>query len=212
MNFLVVDDHPIVRYGVRQLVASHWPTARIDEAATLAEALERLQAQRPDLIVLDLGLPDVSGTEGVAAVLKVAQPIPVLVLSVHEEVAYAARLLKMGASGYLPKDRASDELVTAIERLLEGRRFVTATMAEHLMGMLEGKAANTLPHELLSSQEYRVMLQIADGKSPAEISATMELSVKTIGTYRARILEKTGWRNNNELTKYCVEHKLTTAT
>jgi DNA-binding NarL/FixJ family response regulator len=159
--------------------------------------------------VLDLVLPDTSGTEGVATMLKAADGVPLLVLSVHEELAYAARVLKMGASGYLPKDRASDDLVTAIERLLEGRRFVTASMAEHLMALLEGKMPSKPVHELLSLQEHRVMLLIADGKSPAQIATIMSLSVKTIGTYRARIMEKTGWRNNTDLTKYCVEHALT---
>jgi len=111
----------------------------------------------------------------------------------------------MGVSGYLPKDRASDELITAVERLREGRRHVTAEMA----GLLDGRSPSTLPHEQLAAQEHRVMLLIASGKSPAEIAETMRLSVKTVGTYRARILEKTAWKNNTELTKYCVQHGLT---
>ena len=209
MRILVVDDHPILRFGVRQLVTHRWPHADVDEAATLGDAVASCQAARPDVVVLDLVLPDTSGTEGVATMLKAADGVPLLVLSVHEELAYAARVLKMGASGYLPKDRASDDLVTAIERLLEGRRFVTASMAEHLMALLEGKMPSKPVHELLSLQEHRVMLLIADGKSPAQIATIMSLSVKTIGTYRARIMEKTGWRNNTDLTKYCVEHALT---
>lgn len=209
MKILVVDDHPILRFGVRQLVTHRWPHADVEEAATLADAVASCQVRRPDVVVLDLVLPDTSGTEGVATMLKAADGVPLLVLSVHEELAYAARVLKMGASGYLPKDRASDDLVTAIERLLEGRRFVTASMAEHLMALLEGKMPSKPVHELLSLQEHRVMLLIADGKSPAQIATIMSLSVKTIGTYRARIMEKTGWRNNTDLTKYCVEHALT---
>ncbi|MDB5816773.1 MAG: LuxR family transcriptional regulator [Rhizobacter sp.] len=209
MKILVVDDHPILRFGVRQLVTHRWPHADVEEAATLGDAVASCQAGRPDVVVLDLVLPDTSGTEGVATMLKAADGVPLLVLSVHEELAYAARVLKMGASGYLPKDRASDDLVTAIERLLEGRRFVTASMAEHLMALLEGKMPSKPVHELLSLQEHRVMLLIADGKSPAQIATIMSLSVKTIGTYRARIMEKTGWRNNTDLTKYCVEHALT---
>jgi two-component system invasion response regulator UvrY len=209
MRVLVVDDHPILRFGVRQLVTHRWPHADVDEAATLGDAVASCHAARPDVVVLDLVLPDTSGTEGVATMLKAADGVPLLVLSVHEELAYAARVLKMGASGYLPKDRASDDLVTAIERLLEGRRFVTASMAEHLMALLEGKMPSKPVHELLSLQEHRVMLLIADGKSPAQIATIMSLSVKTIGTYRARIMEKTGWRNNTDLTKYCVEHALT---
>ena len=115
----------------------------------------------------------------------------------------------MGVSGYLPKDLAGEELVTALRRVLAGGRYVTASMADHLLGLLSGKAASALPHELLSAQEMRVMLLIAAGRPPAQIADLMSLSVKTVGTYRARILEKAGWKNNTELTKYCVQHGLT---
>ncbi|CAN5579604.1 response regulator transcription factor [soil metagenome] len=209
MKALIVDDHPIMRFGVRQLLQRRWPDAKIDEAATLGEALTMFQAVKPELVVLDLMLPDVSGTEGVSQMLAVATGTPVLVLSLNSELAFAARLLKMGVAGYVPKDRAADEIVAAAERVMSGKRYVTASMADHLIGSLGDKANDALPHEQLSSQEYRVMLLIAEGKSPAEIAVTMTLSVKTVGTYRARILEKTGWKNNNELTKYCVQKGLT---
>ncbi|MDC6167204.1 response regulator [Paucibacter sp. XJ19-41] len=209
MRFLIVDDHPIMRVGVRQLILAEWPQAQIDEAASLAQALSLGQAQRPDAVVLDLSLPDASGTEGASRVLRALKAVPVLILSLNAESAYASRLLQMGVAGYLPKDRAGDDLVNALHRLLQGGRYVTAAMADHLLGLLDGRAPASLPHEQLSTQEHRVMLLIAAGKTPAEIADTMSLSVKTVGTYRARILEKAGWRNNTELTKYCLQHGLT---
>ncbi|MDG0855718.1 response regulator [Roseateles puraquae] len=209
MRLLIVDDHPLMRVGISHLVRQEWPDAQIDEAPTIAEALARIAAARPDLVTLDLSLPDAQGLEGATRLLRVLQGVPLLVLSLNAEAAYASRLLQMGASGYLPKDRAPDELRTALRRLSEGGRYVTAAMADHLLGLLSGKAPDALPHELLSAQEHRVMLLIAAGQTPAQIAETMHLSVKTVGSYRARILEKAGWANNTELTKYCVQHGLT---
>lgn len=209
MRLLIVDDHPLMRMGVCQLVLQEWPDAHIDEAPTIAAALERIAAARPDLVTLDLSLPDAQGTEGASRLLRALPGVPLLVLSLNAEAAYASRLLQMGASGYLPKDRAPEELRVALRRLSEGGRYVTAAMADHLLGLLSGKAPQALPHEQLSSQEHRVMLLIAAGQTPAQIADTMHLSVKTVGSYRARILEKAGWANNTELTKYCVQHGLT---
>jgi two-component system invasion response regulator UvrY len=209
MRFLIVDDHPIMRVGVRQLILGEWPQAQVDEAPSIERALALGQAARPDAVVLDLSLPDASGTEGASRILRALKDVPVLILSLNAESAYAARLMQMGVCGYLPKDRAGDELVGALQRLLQGGRYVTASMADHLLGLLSGKPASSLPHEQLSTQEHRVMLLIAAGQTPAQIAELMHLSVKTVGTYRSRILEKAGWKNNTELTKYCIQHGLT---
>lgn len=209
MRFLIVDDHPIMRVGVRQLILDAWPEAQVDEAASIAAALELGRAAAPNAVVLDLSLPDANGTEGASRILRALREVPVLILSLNAESAYATRLLQMGAAGYLPKDRAGDELVNALQRLLQGGRYVTAALADRLLGLLDGKPANSLPHEQLSAQEHRVMLLIAAGQTPAQIADSMHLSVKTVGTYRARILEKAGWKNNTELTKYCIQHGLT---
>lgn len=209
MRVLIVDDHPLMRLGVTQLVLQEWPDAHVDEAPTIAVALERIAAARPDIVTLDLSLPDAQGTEGASRLLRVLPGVPLLVLSLNAEAAYAARLMQMGASGYLPKDRAPDELRAALRRLREGGRYVTSSMADHLLALLSGKAPQALPHEQLSTQEHRVMLLIAAGRTPAQIAEVMHLSVKTVGSYRARILEKAGWANNTELTKYCVQHGLT---
>lgn len=211
MRVLIVDDHPLMRMGISQLVLQEWPDASLDEAPTIAAALERAAKARPDIITLDLSLPDARGAEGASRLLRALPGVSLLVLSLNAEAAYAARLMQMGASGYLPKDRAPEELRTALRRLSEGGRYVTASMADHLLGLLIGKAPDALPHEQLSTQEHRVMLLVAAGQTPAQIADVMHLSVKTVGSYRARILEKAGWANNTELTKYCVQHGLTDA-
>ena len=208
MRCLIVDDHPIMRFGVRQLLQQRWPQADLVEAGSLGEALEAIVASPPDAVVLDIMLPDASGTEGVSRMIEAVGSVPVLVLSLNSELAFAARMLKMGAAGYLPKDRASQEIVTAVERILSGKRYVTASLADHLIEALGGKSSDVLPHEHLSAQEHRVMLLIAEGKPPAEIAGLMSLSVKTVGTYRARILEKGPWKNNADITKYCMQQGL----
>lgn len=209
MRYLIVDDHPIMRLGIRQLLLGRWPDANVIEAESIHAAVQQCTESRPDLIVLDLSLPDVSGTEGVTRMLRAAKGVPVLVLSLNAESVYAARVLQMGASGYVPKDLAAQELVTAIERILAGKRYVTSSMADRLLDILDGKQMEQLPHEQLSAQEYRVMLLLAAGKGANEIGETMHVSAKTVSTYTARILQKTGWKNKIEMTKYCVQHGLT---
>jgi DNA-binding NarL/FixJ family response regulator len=209
LRVLIVDDHPIVRLGVRQLIEHGWPDAVIDEADTLEAACERAAVGALDIIVLDLVMPGVHGNEGVARMLAVAGSTPILVLSFNAESQNAARLLQMGVAGYLQKDRAAEELVAAIGRVAAGRRYVTESMADHLVGLLGGRTGPSLPHELLSSQEYRVMVLLAGGQSPAAIAQTLGISARTVATYRTRIFEKTGWRGNVDLVKYCVQHGLT---
>ncbi len=208
-NALIVDDHPLIRMGVKQLVQSEWPEATVREADTIASALQSIADVKPDVITLDLGLPDTSGAEGVKKVLRAAGETPVLILSFNDEAAIATRLFQMGIAGYVQKDRASDELLMAIRRVLDGKRYVTDALADRLLDLLDGKPANVPPHELLSAQEYRVMLLLAEGKGASDIAETMHLSAKTVTTYRARIMEKTGWKSNVELSRYCVQHKLT---
>jgi DNA-binding NarL/FixJ family response regulator len=209
MRFLIVDDHPIMRLGVRQLIDQAWPDSEIAEARSVEEAIEAFALRPADLVILDLSLPDASGIEAPMRMLRQAKGTPILILSLGAESAYARRLLKLGVAGYLPKVRAAEELVPAMRRILEGGRYVTPEMADRLLDVLDGKAVAELPHEKLSRQEYRLMQLIAAGQSPAKIAETMHLSVKTVSSYRARVLTKCGWANNIELTKYCVQHGLT---
>jgi DNA-binding NarL/FixJ family response regulator len=211
MRVLVVDDHPIIRLGVIRLIENAWPDAEIDEAQSVAEARERVAARMPEIVTLDLSMPDAQGTEALSHMLRSARGVPILVLSQNTEATHAQRVMQLGAAGYLSKDRTGDELVLAMRRILQGGRYVTPEMAHRLLSMLDGTMPKALPHEELTTQEYRVMQLIASGLRTSQIADTMHLSVKTVANYRARILTKTGWRNNIELTKYCVQHGLTTA-
>ena len=208
MRFLIVDDHPVMRFGVRQLIERHWPQATIAEAASLAEALEQVRASPWDLAVLDLSLPDTSGVEGLVQLRRAAPTTRVLMLSMHDEAAYAARALQLGAAGYLTKEHAINELVVAIERVLNDQRYISADLAVRLADLLSAEAPARRLHETLSAQEYRVMLLIAAGLSASEIAKTMHLSVKTVGTYRSRIIDKTGLAGTAEIARYCAANGL----
>lgn len=208
MRFLIADDHPIIRSGMRQLIAQEWPTAHIEEADNIEAAERKARDQVRDLIVLDLANPDDPDTDSATRMLRVAGSAPILIVSFNDESAYAARLLQMGVSGYLPKDRTGAELVTAMRRLCEGKRYVTPSMADQILDA-PGKRADLIePHENLSTQEHGVMLLIAAGQPAPKIARKVRLSVREVGACRARILEKTGWKNNIELTNYCVQHGL----
>lgn len=208
MKLLMIEDHPVMRFGVRQLVQQQWPNCEFVEAQSLQEGVDLARGANWDLVLLDLSLPDSSGIEGLVRLRRAVPSIPVLVLSMHNESAYAARALQAGASGYVTKEHATTELLTAIDRVVRGGRYLTATLAERLAGMLAGERAPQLPHEALSTQEYRVLLLIASGRTAGEIAATMHLSVKTIGTYRSRIIEKTGLSSTAEMARYCLQHGL----
>lgn len=207
MNILLVDDHPIFRFGVSTLIRQRWPDAVIGEAGNLSEALASAKQGSWDVAVLDLNLPDVQGVEVVAQMHRAVSAVPLLILSLNDEGAYAPRVLQMGAAGYLPKDRASSDLITALERVTAGKRYISAAQAERLADQVSGRRS-ALPHEDLSAQEYRVLLHLAAGLGPTEIAETMNLSPKTVSTYRSRILEKLGVSSNAELARYCVTQGL----
>lgn len=207
MKLLLVEDHPIFRFGVRQLIQNHWPAASIDEAGTLAEALAAVRQTAYRIALVDLNLPDSEGVEAVAQLHRAAPDLRLLVLSLNAEAAYAQRALQMGAAGYLAKDRAADELIVAIERIAGGGRYITASLAEQLADLMTGRQVQAV-HDKLSMQEYRVMIQLAEGQRIAEIAAAMHLSPKTVSTYRTRILEKLGLDSNAALARYCLAHRL----
>ena len=206
MNILLLEDHPIFRFGVRQLIAQRWPDATILEAETLAEALKLIRDHPPTVAVVDLNLPDAEGLESVLQIRRAAPQARLLVLSLNAEEAYATQAFQMGASGYLNKQRASDELLGALECILNGRRYITASLADHLADLLTGK--KSVAHAELSVQEHRVLIQLASGRRLTEIGQLMHLSPKTVTTYRARIMEKLGLASNADLIRYCIEHQL----
>lgn len=207
MKILLLEDHPIFRFGVRQLIVQRWPDAVIVEAETLVAAIKAVRDNPPDVAIVDLNLPDAEGLESVVQIRRAAPQARVLVLSLNAEGAYATQALQLGVLGYLNKQRASDELLVAIESVLAGRRYITASLADHLANLLTGNKTG-LPHLELSVQEYRVLIQLASGRRLTEIGQTMHLSPKTVTTYRARIMEKLGVSSNAELIRYCIEHQL----
>lgn len=206
-RILIVDDHCVVRRGIVGILAGEFPDATPVEAGTPHEALDQVWKHDWDLILLDLSLPNRSGLE-LLKEIKAARPrVPVLILSMHSEEQFAVRSLKAGASGYLTKETPPDVLLQAVRRLIAGGRFITSTLAEKLASQLETDFSKP-PHESLSDREYEVLRRIGSGKTVGEIAEQMRLSVKTISTYRARILEKMQMGNNSELVQYCIRNQL----
>lgn len=209
MNILLIDDHPIFRFGVATLIRQRWPETHIGEAGSLVEALALARKDIWTVALVDLNLPDAQGIEGVARIHREFPGLPLLVLSLNDEAAYAQRTMQAGAAGYLPKDRASSDLIVALERVASGKRYISAAQAERLADQLSGQQT-AVPHEALSAQEYRVLLHLAEGLGPTDIAERMTLSPKTVSTYRTRILEKLGVASNAELARYCISHGLIT--
>lgn len=208
LRFLLVEDHPVVSFGVRHLLERHWPDCEVREAPTLAHALQAAREPAWSVVLLDLSLPDSVGLEGLVRLKRVLPATPVLILSMHDEAAYATRALQSGAAGYLAKEYATTELLAAVDRVHAGGRYLSPGLADRLAGLLVGDRVAARPHEALSAQEHRVMVLIASGRAASEIAATMHLSVKTVGTYRARIREKTGLSSTAEIVRYCLQHGL----
>ena len=207
IKILVVDDHVVVREGIKQILAGQEDIVVADEAGDGPETLGKIAKQDFDLILLDISMPGASGFE-VLKEIKTRQPrLPVLILSMHPEGQYAMRMLRSGASGYLTKSSAPDELISAIRKVSRGGKYVTISLAEILAFDLD-TAADKPCHEMLSNREYQVMLMLASGKQVSEIAEALCLSTKTISTYRGRVMEKMNMKKNAELTLYAVKHDL----
>jgi DNA-binding NarL/FixJ family response regulator len=209
MKILITDDHPIVRQGLKQLLRETFESIVVDEAANGTEALDKITKDKYDIVLLDIAMPGMNGLEVLKEIQKFNKTLPVLIISIYPEDQYALRCLKAGASGYLTKDTASDELTLAVERILSGKKYVSPTLADKLARHLN-EGAPRLPHELLSDREDQVMRYIASGKTATEIAAELSLSVKTINTYRNRILKKMQIKNSAELIRYAVQNQLLT--
>ena len=205
-RILIVDDHEVVRRGLRQVLTEGFPGARFGEAASSEEAAAALGKEEWDLLLLDVNIPGRSGLELLEEVRRLWPRLPVLMVSAFPEEEFAVRSLRLGASAYLTKSSASDELIAAARKALAGGKYVTATLAERLAGMLGGEAGE--PHAALSSRELQVLQLVASGRTAKEIAAELHLSEKTIATYRSRIAEKMGLSTNVEIARYAVQHKL----
>ncbi len=207
IRVLVADDHTIVREGLKQILAKSGDLAVAGEAANGNDVLKLVREEDWDVLVTDLSMPGRSGIDLVKLVKEARPKLPVLVLSMYGEDQYAVRAIRAGASGYLNKESASEQLVAAIRKIASGGVHVSAAVAEALFNNVRG-GSSTQPHEQLSDREFQVLQLIANGHSSAEIAATLKLSPKTVSTHKTHILEKMGMNNQAELIRYAIAHRL----
>lgn len=207
MKVLIADDHAIVRHGLKQLLADEYQTLSVGEAQNAQDILRLVREQVWDIVVLDISLPGRNGLEVLKEIKQVCPKTPVLIFTTHSEELYAIRGFKAGATGYMTKESAPEHLIEAIRKVLRGGRYITPALAEILAAHL-GVDVDKAPHEELSDREYQVFCLIASGKTVSQIANELSRSVTTISTYRARILEKMGMKNNAELTHYAISNKL----
>ena len=207
MRILLADDHAVVRHGLKQILADEFRKAVFGEARNAQEALNHVWKESWDVVVLDITMPGRSGLEVLREIKKSRPKLPVLVLSMHPENQFAVRVLKRGASGYMTKESAPEELVGAIKKVVSGARHISSSLAD-LMAAYISVDTQRPPHELLSNREFQVMRLIASGKTVSAIAREISLSVRTVSTYRTRILEKTGMKTNAELTHYAIQNNL----
>src|SRR5882724_3954326 len=207
MRILIVDDHAVVRDGVKTIIGERFGKVVLGEASTANEALELARQEEWDAVVLDISLGARSGLEVLKELKHIRPKLSVLILSMHSEAQYARRAFKAGAAGYITKDSSRTELLKAIDKVVEGGRYVSSALAEKLVFDIE-RGAGGPPHESLSDREFEVMCLIASGKTVTEIAEVLSLSDKTISTYRARILEKMDMKTNAELTHYAIKNRL----
>jgi DNA-binding NarL/FixJ family response regulator len=207
LRILVADDHEVVRKGLVKVLAEILQPIKVDEANNGQEALSKVLKSEYDLVVLDIKMPGKSGLDVLKEIKQHKPQLPVLILSMHPEEQFAIRAMRAGASGYLTKECAGDELVLAVRKALKGERYISNTLAEILAGELTIDSGKPL-HEILSDREYQVMLMIASGKPVGAIAKELRLSVKTVSSYRANILLKTRMKNNAEITHYAIQNKL----
>ncbi len=207
LKVIIADDHSIVRAGLKQILSDYPDVTEIDDAKDGQDLLGKVKKNCYDLILLDISMPGRSGLE-ILKQLKMEKPdIPILVLSMHSEDQYALRALKAGAAGYLTKETASDQLIEAIKKVHMGGKYISSSLAERLAENLIQDSSGS-PHEQLSDREFQVFCKIAAGKTVSEIAKDMFLNVKTISTYRRRILNKMNMKNNSELTHYAIKNNL----
>jgi DNA-binding NarL/FixJ family response regulator len=204
---LICDDHAVVRQGLKQILLEDSNKFLCEEAKNGREVLDMIADTKWDAVVLDISLPGMSGIEILKEIKKIKPKLPVLVLTVHSEEQFGLRTLKAGAAGYLTKDSAPEELVNALKRIMDGGKYINQQIVEILMNDVDNNS-DKLPHENLSNREFEIMRLIASGKAPMQIADELALSVKTVSTYRSRLLEKMKFSTNAEITHYAITNKL----
>ena len=203
IKVLITDDHKIVRDGLKEILSHVTEISSISEAKNGNEALAMISAGKFDLILLDISLPDINGLDVLQAIMRKIPEQKVLILSMYPQEIYALRALKIGACGYLTKDAASEELIQALRKIVEGGKYISSAIAENIARQMGPDYAKPI-HELLSQREFEILIKIAGGKSLQEIGDELFISGKTVSTYRSRLMNKMGLRNNSELIQYCL--------
>ena len=207
MKILIADDHTIFREGLKHILTEYPDMIVADEARNGREVLDKIWNNDYDMVLLDISMPGMTGLEALKQLKNDRPKLPVLVLSMHPEEQYAVRALRAGASGYLTKESAPDELMTAIRKISQGRKYITSSLAERLAQEMEADSEKPL-HDVLSDREYQVLRMIAEGKTVKHIAEELSLSIKTVSTYRTRIMEKMKMKTNAELMHYAIRHQL----
>ena len=207
IRVLIADDHPLLRAGLKTVLSQEPDIEVSGEAEDSEKVLAELEKAKHDVLVLDLAMPGRSGLDVLREIRSSYPDLPILILSFHAEDQFAIRTIKAGANGYLSKDNASTEVIRAIRKVLTGKKYVSPTLAEMLANSLDQDNERP-PHEALSDREFQVMCKIASGMTVSQIAAEVALSVKTVSTYRARVLEKMKMNNNSELTRYAIQNGL----
>ncbi len=207
MKILLTDDHVVVRQGLKLILADHFKRAQFGEARNAAEAIDKVQQNGWDVVILDINMPGRGGLETLKEIKRLKPKVPVLILSMNPEDQFAVRMLKAGAAGYLTKESAGNELVGAIEKVVNGGRYISGSLAERMASYLDMDVQKP-PHERLSDREFLILRMLASGKTVSQIGRELNLSVKTISTYRTRLLQKMDMKNNAEVTHYAMQNGL----
>lgn len=207
MKILIVDDHPVIRQGLKKIISEIPEITIFDEAGTSEEAINKISKENYRLVIMDISMPGIGGLNVLKTAKKLKPDLPVLVVSFHPEEEYAHRAFQAGASGYLMKESLPEELVTAIKKILQGRKYLSPSLAEKLVFNSFGDTGKP-PHQKLSNREYEIMLMIIQAKTIKGIAQKLNLDPKTVSTYRSRILRKMKMKNNVELIRYALENKL----
>jgi two-component system invasion response regulator UvrY len=208
IRILIADDHAIIRHGLKQIVEESGEMRVVAEADSGIVALRKIREIECDVVLLDISLPDMSGIDVLKQIHAEKPQLPILILSIYPEDQYAMRLIKAGAAGYMTKESAPSEVVKALLRVAGGKKYISTAVAEILANEI-GTAEEKLPHQILSDREYQIFLLLASAKTVSEIADTLALSVKTVSTYRSRVLEKMRLNNNAELMRYAIDNHLT---
>lgn len=207
MNILIVDDHELIRHCLSRIVSEEFTDVKILEASNGMEAEKRVRSSKPDLIIMDMSMPDKTGLDVLKQLRSESIKTPILILSIHPENQYAMRVLKAGGNGYITKDCPRIEFINAVRIILSGKKYISSDVAEKLASRFDDDISKE-EHELISDRELQVLKLLASGKTVSEIAGELSLSVPTVSTYRSRLLEKMKMKNNAELTVYAINNQL----